>query len=221
MSLNCDSLPLDDDDLVFLDDAPRSIEVPSEVVVLIEEFKLAISKVDRLDVGRKLQRVLRSQKATELWDLLETGKILGQLDTVVHEIKVNNDNRIIQNIKGNEVNVAAATDGSTATVHRVSQQLTPGEFSGEALKAEIAELFALVADRIEALEEKDRPAAMEAITALKQVKFEGATSEEDARQMLEDLWTDKMMSRYSALGKILEAIKSVGPLVASLINSTS
>lgn len=218
MLLNCDTPHGEGLDLL---DVPEIIEVNPEVAALVEDFQLAQSGEERMEIGRKLSRLLHQdrKKASLLWDLLETGKTLGQLRSVVYNITVK-DNSVTQHIAGQQVNVATATDGSTATVDRVSQQLTPGEFSGDALKAEIAELFMLVAERIEALEAKDQPGAMEAITALKQVKFEGVRSEEDARQMLEDLWTDKMESRYSALGKIAEALRgSLGPLVASLLKT--
>ena len=217
-------LLLDDEDLELIDDATRLVDYPPEVRALICQFKMGLSSGQRIEIGVKLAHALRGQESTELWDLLETGMLLSQLSTVVEQINVTNiDKSIKQTFQGDgqQVVANAATDGSTATVDRVSQQLAPGEFSGEALKAEVHELLSLVAQRLEALEAADRPDAMAAVTALRGVDFAKSQTEQDALQMLNELWDDAMKKRYSpVLGKVVEAIgKQAGPMAVAFIKS--
>lgn len=150
----------------------------------------------------------------------ETAPVRQAFYVVNTDNSTKNDQSTTTNVHAQQAQVAVATHSSTASVTHGSQELASGDFSGETLKAEIAELFTLVAQRLEALEATDRPDAMAAVTALRGVDFSTAKSEQDALQMLNDLWDDAMKKRYSVLGKVVDALgEHGGKLAVAFIKS--
>lgn len=150
----------------------------------------------------------------------ETAPVRQALYLVNTDNSTKNDHSTTTTVQAQQAQVTVAANGSTATMSHASQQCPSGEFSGEALKAEIAELFTLVAGRLEALEAADRPEAMAALTALRGIDFSKTATEQDALQMLNDLWDDAMKKRYSVLSKVVDALAMhAGPVVVSFVKS--